>query len=412
MASVTSHSWICCQIGAREHYAVPRSLLRANQAVELLTDVWASPSRKSLLPARWRQRFHTELSDMPVHAWTASAAWLQARLRLKRCSLWEQNIQTNAWFQKKVCRLLPSLVRRHRKPPVVFAYSYAASKIFEVAKELGCLTILGQIDPGPVEMRIVQELERQQGAFLSEWPPESYWEQWRVECSLADRIVVNSEWSRTALLKEAISDFRIAVIPLAFDARSVRRRHCTVPDQFSAARPLRVLFLGQVIARKGIHELAGAIQRMQHLPVHWNIIGGGPSAILNQLRNLPHTTVTGSVSRESASRLYSQADVFILPTYSDGFALTQLEALAHGVPVIATPFCGDVVRDGQNGMLLTHASEHAIVTAVETLVESPSLLHHLQSAAFVESRFSLDAIGRQFVELGELSASRASSRLL
>ena len=55
---------------------------------------------------------------------------------------------------------------------------------------------------------------------------------------------------------------------------------------------------------------------------------------------------------ETAARFYREADVFLFPTLSDGFGLTQLEAQAWRLPVIASRFCGDVVQDGVNGLLL------------------------------------------------------------
>jgi len=51
----------------------------------------------------------------------------------------------------------------------------------------------------------------------------------------------------------------------------------------------------------------------------------------------------GRVTRDRATREYLVADAFVLPTLSDGFAITQLEAMAHGLPVIVTPNCGAVV---------------------------------------------------------------------
>jgi len=47
---------------------------------------------------------------------------------------------------------------------------------------------------------------------------------------------------------------------------------------------------------------------------------------------------------------YRSADVFVLPTLSDGFAITQIEAMSHGLPVIATPNCASVVENGVDGL--------------------------------------------------------------
>ena len=74
---------------------------------------------------------------------------------------------------------------RYADHRLLFAFSYAAVHIFQVAKELGCRTVLGQIDPGPMEMRIVGEIEAQSGDVQTEWPSSNYWDAWREECRLA-----------------------------------------------------------------------------------------------------------------------------------------------------------------------------------------------------------------------------------
>ena len=393
-------AWICCQIGGREHYAIPRSILRSGGAAHLVTDVWAA-KKTGWLPSRWRQRHHPEIDDKTVAAWNWSALCLQTRLKLQQRTLWQRNVAVNDWFQRKACGVLPALVQSSPSPVTVFAYSYAARKIFQLAKQLGCHTVLGQIDPGPMEMQIVQDIERQRGDLLSEWPSPLYWDNWHSECNLADAIIVNSEWTREALLEEGIAVDRLHVIPLAYDqAAAPIPPSPTIPEHFGAERPLRVLFLGQVIPRKGSFELAEAIQLLVGRPVEWLIVGGGPAELLDRFRRLPQTTVTGAVSRHEVASYYRTADVFILPTHSDGFALTQLEALSYGLPVIASVCCGDVAVHNYNGLHLPDVTSAAIVNAVEQLIQSPQLLRRFAANSRVETAFSLAAVGKQLMALG------------
>ncbi len=64
--------------------------------------------------------------------------------------------------------------------------------------------------------------------------------------------------------------------------------------------------------------------------------------------------------RIEVDKYYKDADVFIFPTFSDGFGLTQLEAQSWKLPVIASRHCGEVVRDGVNGVILEEVSGQAI----------------------------------------------------
>jgi glycosyltransferase involved in cell wall biosynthesis len=90
---------------------------------------------------------------------------------------------------------------------------------------------------------------------------------------------------------------------------------------------------------------------------------------------------------------YREADVFVLPTISDGFALTQLEAMAHGLPVITTPNCGEVVRDGVDGFLIPARDSAALAKALTTLAEDPERLEAMRDSALENlARFNLDAL--------------------
>jgi len=74
------------------------------------------------------------------------------------------------------------------------------------------------------------------------------------------------------------------------------------------------------------------------------------------------------VARSECARVYRDADVFILPTLSDGYALTQLEALSYGLPVIASRHCGAAVTHGENGWILDDLEPATIATAIRLAI--------------------------------------------
>jgi glycosyltransferase involved in cell wall biosynthesis len=87
------------------------------------------------------------------------------------------------------------------------------------------------------------------------------------------------------------------------------------------------------------------------------------------------------VPRDKTSEYYRWADVFVLPTVSDGFALTQLEAMAHGLPVIATPNCGRVVNDGEDGFLVPARDAEALADAIATLSDDRDRIQNMARRA-------------------------------
>ena len=128
---------------------------------------------------------------------------------------------------------------------------------------------------------------------------------------------------------------------------------------------------------------------------------------MSRLAELPMVNVVGPVARSEAARYYAQADAFLLPTHSDGFALTQLEAAACGLPLIVSRFCGDVVRDTETGFVLREVTAEAIVEAIERILASPEQLAAMSKAVRELSEFSLPRIGQRLLEAaGEVQGQK------
>ena len=383
--------WIVCQIGAREHYAVPRALHGVDQLRTLITDFWTRPgSRLGSLPGarRLQDRYHPDLVAARVEAPNARMLGFEAGLRLRKSSGWNATIARNRLFQKQAIALLRHTDLRNPEPPTLFSYSYAALELFRYAKSQGWKTVLGQIDPGPEEERIVAAEHRRYPDLGSAWQPApaDYWNCWHEELQLADRIIINSEWSRECLLKEGVPAARLEVIPLVYggktqdletqDARPEETAIQNSKFKIQHSHATRVLFLGQINLRKGIGRLLDAMRLLKDEPIELTL--AGPSEIdPSAWADLPNVRWVGPVPRSEVEIHYDSADLFILPTLSDGYALTQLEALSRGLPVIASRHCGAAVVDGSNGWILPDLEP---MTIRKSLLESRDKLHTLGSA--------------------------------
>lgn len=402
-------NWICCQLGAREHYAIPRALHRHGILDCLITDLWIPPKNViGKLKLNLRERFHPELLTANVYAenWSSFAHETRARLAAikywpVRGSYWRGRLLRNKAFQESATAAL-SRIHDQDAPRIVMAHSYMALEILRWARKRGWRTILNQIDPGPVEDRIVGRLHNQDLAQAKhfERPPDEYWALWREECMLADRIVVNSPWSRRALEAEGIPEAKIRVVPLAYELPNTTVA-CNrgYPREFTRARPLRVLFLGQVNLRKGVGPLLAAIRLLRGEPVEFWFVGPIQIFIPFDLQTSDQVRWIGAVSRESTAPYYEKADVFVFPTFSDGFGLTQLEAQAYKLPVLTTEFCGEVVRDGRTGWVLSDVTPEAIANILRECLKFPDRLQDLSSGSSVMDRFSLSSVSLEWLRV-------------
>ncbi len=288
-------------------------------------------------------------------------------------------------------------LRQRRDLPqdaILFAYDTGALEAFEWAHEHGIRCVLNQMDPNRVEVDLVR-------AEATRWPgwelrrsevPEEYFQRREREWALADRVVVNSEFCKEALIKQGVAREKLFILPLCYEAEGdsvgqttvVRGPWSVVRGQTSG--PLRVLFLGQVILRKGIQYLIEAARKLENDNIRFDIVG--PVGISREaMASLPRNLkFHGRTNRAEAAGWYQQADVFVLPTLSDGFAITQLEAMAHGLPVITTPCCGEVVSEGVDGFVVPPCDGDSLALALRRYLSEPKLLKSQRVAALEKSR--------------------------
>lgn len=372
-------SWICCQLGAREHYAVPRALHQRERLGQLITDAWAAPGTiaaaiAGTVSTGFGQRFHPDLIDANVVGLSTSLIGHELQWRLQQRGGWDLVMARNAWFQSAAGARLPEMPPGQRV--MLFAYSYSAEAIFVEGRRRGWTTVLGQIDPGPEHVFTQQRLAGTRPEFgpAPPAPPAEYFDRWRHECELADRIVVNSDWSRESLIRAGVDERKLITIELPYQTDATAVFHRDYPAAFSEQRPVRVLFVGTASVAKGVADLLLAFEQLDGAPVELSIVGDTAMNAPDRFLNHPRIHWYERVDRGTVTDHYRASDVLVFPSHSDGFGMVQVEAQAWGLPIIASRNCGRVVRDGETGWLLDEVSPHAIATALRHAINSPEIL--------------------------------------
>jgi glycosyltransferase involved in cell wall biosynthesis len=197
---------------------------------------------------------------------------------------------------------------------------------------------------------------------------------------------------------------KLHVIPLAFDettdttCASFSREY---PKRFTVDRPLRVLFLGQINLRKGVRPLLEAVWSLKEKPIEFWFVGPIQIQVPDRFRSHAKVRWFGPVSRHATAKFYRDADIFLFPTLSDGFGLTQLEAQRWKLPVIASGYCGDVVENGHNGIRLQGVTVDSICSALTNCQRSPTLLADFAQRSITPERFSIQTLGSRLLALPE-----------
>ncbi|MEJ0090088.1 MAG: glycosyltransferase family 4 protein [Limisphaerales bacterium] len=105
--------------------------------------------------------------------------------------------------------------------------------------------------------------------------------------------------------------------------------------------------------------------------------------------------------------------MFVLPTLSDGFALTQLEAMAQGLPVVTTPCCGEVVTDGVDGFVVPPRDVMALASTFQRFLMEPELLRRQSAAALVKARqFTLERLSENLVKLENILGMETQNKMM
>lgn len=395
--------WICCQLGAREHYAIARALHQDQQLHSLITDAWVQQdSLLKYLPIAslkgLTERYHTALKNALISSFTRDLILFEMKERFAKTAPWSRMISRNNWYQRKVIRRLENIAQKYPQQKfTLFTYSYAALEILKYAKSQGWTTILGQIDPGEEEEKIVLSEFNRYPDLAPDWQavPSNYWQHWRAECALSDYILVNSDWSKNLLIKGGIESTKIQTVPLVYQPPSAATGfQRTYPEKFTQERPLRVLFLGLITLRKGIAACLEAIAPLEGQPIEFWFVGAQQINIPKQYKDHPQIKWIGTVPRSETAKYYQDADVFLFPTLSDGFGLTQLEAQAWKLPIIASKYCGEVVRHNIDGIILEQVNGEQIWRSLLELQDQPERLQKLAAGIQLKPQFSLDSLSQ------------------
>lgn len=173
-------------------------------------------------------------------------------------------------------------------------------------------------------------------------------------------------------------------------------------------RPL-LLFLGKMCRDKGNYDLLEALALLlPRFPDARLICAGdgeaeGVMAYAKQI-GIAHAVETpGWVAGEAKDRLFSETDVFVLPSYFEGMPMSILESMAHAIPVVATPVGGipEMMENGVEGFLVEPGDIKALTDALTQLLSDPERAKRMGEAGRHKAmtHFSAETVVRQLESL-------------
>ena len=220
----------------------------------------------------------------------------------------------------------------------------------------------------------------------------------RMAYRCATHVVANSPSAREILRQERVTAPEVVMIPNGVDLAA--HRHSRTP------RPIRRVITVANLRPEKNHEtlIAAAALLAPSCPdLRYQVVGNGPRRgeleALARMRGVHHL-MEFLGHRDDIPALLADADLFVLPSRSEAFPNGAIEAMAAGLPVVASDVGGlrDLIDPGHTGLLVPPADPEALATAMRSLVEDPVRAAALGAAARddIQSRYSFERMVGDF----------------
>ena len=395
-------SVLVAQLGARRHYAVPLAFHSHGRLAQFCADIFLrSPRLCSLLQHSGRAsgvkslrrlagRQHAALSGASIRTFPAFGLAYHQRVNKARTA--EQRTAAWLWGGRRFCELVAK--RAGDDWSMAYGFTSASQELFERARAIGATTCL---DHSTAPRRYEMEMVKEEAERFPGWQEDNgldsliddYSERQRQERKLADVIICASTFARNAVAGEMVDTRRVKVVPLGIDLA----RH-SIPDRRHRRHgELRVLFVGNEGLRKGVGYLSKSMSLLNSNSITTRVIGDLAISQKGLAELRRYMKVLGQVPREEAAIHFAWADVLVLPSISDTFGLVVLEAMAAGLPVIAsTHTCGpDIIREGTDGYVVPIRDPEAIANCLDRLAGDSDRLEAMSRNAIQRaSDFTLE----------------------
>jgi glycosyltransferase involved in cell wall biosynthesis len=250
------------------------------------------------------------------------------------------------------------------------------------------------------------------------WSPQGALQRWQG----SSRRALKAAWDLSCYYGSDLSKLTVQLTSekerLETSTRFPKLKTCVIPngvDIPSDIHPvkqtgaLRLLFLGRLHPIKGIEFLLRACSNLSVVPdLRWGltIAGWGDEAYVADLRQQisssgleERVAMVGPVVGEAKKKLFENSDVVIVPSYSESFGLVVAEALAHGVPVIAskgTPWSG--LERNECGLWVDNDPQ-SLANAIRRISMMPLREMGLRGRDWMQREFTWDSIAKRMLDL-------------
>jgi len=376
--------------------AVLAALDRAGLLARFVTTLGWSQNSYPILTAKMRGRLRRNYAlpadKIDIHPFRESVRLLAGFVRVRGLTAHESGWASIDRVWQSLDREAARRLRHGEYGPdvrAVYAYEDCAERLLATARDLG----LKRVYDLPIAYwETTQRLLRDEALRYPDWEPtlggtrdsESKLSRKTRELALAELVICPSRFVLESLPEEARAKKRCLVAPFGSPVvRSNEERSTT-----RSAGPLRVLFVGALTQRKGLADLFAAMKLIDSAAVELVVMGSTLRSLTWYRDQFPDFIYEPPRPHREVLRLMQSCDIFVLPSIVEGRALAQQEAMACGLPLIATQNAGgdDLIVEGKTGFLVPIRSPESIAEKISWCAANRSHISGMRIATQERAR--------------------------
>lgn len=199
----------------------------------------------------------------------------------------------------------------------------------------------------------------------------------REEIIYPDAFLVGSSFVKKSLIFANVDEDKIYICPYGSNFSSIEKK------KFGVEKPLKLVYVGNVTAMKGIYYLLEAVMQFDKNDVELTLVGSFDNSDNTFDKYLKRVSFVGAVPHFEVKKYLENADVFVMPSLGEGFNLSTVEALSLGLPCMVSNNSGinDFIVEEENGLVFNIQDIADISNCIQYFLDNKSKLSSMSKKA-------------------------------
>lgn len=269
----------------------------------------------------------------------------------------------------------------------IYAFDTGAFHIFKKFKKSKELILEQCVAPRSSQIKMYNKLSKNYNLNL-----ESYIQNCKntlyiefSELRMASKIVCPSLYVKDELIKHGVDDEVIRIVPYGFNNPISEKQLLYNISKKNTSKDFNILFVGNEAIRKGVIDILQVAREFEHdKRVRFHLVGDISDELeYFKITDFPsNVKIHGKLLKDKLFQLYLKSSLFFMPSYLEGSALVNYEALSFGIPLLTTFESGSVIENAIHGYVVKTGDTIKMIEHISKLLDDKKLNFELSKNAY------------------------------